>query len=1008
MNPDKAGAPGTYSLGTYEFAYKASPTECQGGARTVEGLQLGGGKEHVSQEVKGLSAETEYSVCLVARNSRGEETLGPAITFLTGPAPSEMPETQQADEITSTTAKLKGVLNPKHPGQAGGYWFTYMVSATNCVGPDDGLGPREGRTEEAAATGHQSEAVEATVLRLTPDTTYTACLVARNSAYEQAVGTPVTFTTKTAAPTIAEESVSHLGSGEATIGAEIGAGGLATSYRVEYGESEAYGSRTAEVRLPAAGAATGVLVHLEGLRQGTRYHYRLAATNELGTALGSDASFVTFVSTTTTALSLPDNRAYELVSPPEETQVYVPEVGESLRTGEGEFVASFEAYKLRAAENGGAVTFIGDPPASGVGGNGEQGEGGDGNVYLATRGASGWQSKDIELPEKGAEGVGDSIKDLSADLSVITLQNNYPIQAEPEPPTGCDIPPEYRYTAYSLIGGRYQSLVPTDGTPGHCYAEVDDGISADDSHILLSAPYAFTASAIESHEFSKQNLYDSVGGTLHQDNVLPDGEPQQHPDGRFGGPGVLVGDVSGDGSRIFWTDMNTEVTPEDPAGTTRLFVRENDTQPQSPIGPKGECTAPQDACTVQVDASQGGPGAGGDGQFKGASSDGSKVFFTDENRLTADATAAPNEPDLYEYEVNGEAGRPGVLTDLTVAKSGDADVREFLGASEDGSYVYFVADGMLTNEPNAEGKTPVAGKPNLYVSHNGATTFIVTEPGIMTAEVAPGGHAVAFRSLQSLTGYDNDGYRGEELPEIFVYEADEAHIFCASCSSTGAPPVPSSEAWEDTDNAVVPIGQNPAFGLRWINTTGTQVFFMTNQPLVSGDTNSRDDVYEWESDGTSACQQAAGCIAPLSDVSSPTAAFLLDTSASGDDVFFTERASLTQTAVGEAVKLYDARVDGNREQAALSCTGTGCQGVPPAAPIFATPSSVTFNGVGNFEPAAAGKTVTPKQRKTGVQARAEKLRKALKRCKRDPRKRRAACERVARKTYGPAKRKGKR
>jgi len=30
------------------------------------------------------------------------------------------------------------------------------------------------------------------------------------------------------------------------------------------------------------------------------------------------------------------------------------------------------------------------------------------------------------------------------------------------------------------------------------------------------------------------------------------------------------------------------------------------------------------------------------------------------------------------------------------------------------------------------------------------------------------------------------------------------------------------------------------------------------------------------------------------------------------------------------------------------CTGSGCQGVPGAPPIFSTPSSVTFNGIGNF------------------------------------------------------------
>ena len=42
------------------------------------------------------------------------------------------------------------------------------------------------------------------------------------------------------------------------------------------------------------------------------------------------------------------------------------------------------------------------------------------------------------------------------------------------------------------------------------------------------------------------------------------------------------------------------------------------------------------------------------------------------------------------------------------------------------------------------------------------------------------------------------------------------------------------------------------------------------------------------------------------------------------------------------------------------CTGTGCQGIPGAPPIFATPSSVTFEGVGNF--AAPVKQAGPKRK----------------------------------------------
>ena len=52
--------------------------------------------------------------------------------------------------------------------------------------------------------------------------------------------------------------------------------------------------------------------------------------------------------------------------------------------------------------------------------------------------------------------------------------------------------------------------------------------------------------------------------------------------------------------------------------------------------------------TVQVDEQQGGSGPSGGGSFKAATADGSKVFFLDESKLTADSTAEAGEPDLYE------------------------------------------------------------------------------------------------------------------------------------------------------------------------------------------------------------------------------------------------------------------------------------------------------------------------------------------------------------------------
>jgi hypothetical protein len=64
------------------------------------------------------------------------------------------------------------------------------------------------------------------------------------------------------------------------------------------------------------------------------------------------------------------------------------------------------------------------------------------------------------------------------------------------------------------------------------------------------------------------------------------------------------------------------------------------------------------------------------------------------------------------------------------------------------------------------------------------------------------------------------------------------------------------------------------------------------------------------------------------------------------------RAQLAPEDTNEAYDVYDARVDGVQPVLPPACSGTGCQGIPGQAPTFATPSSVTFEGVGNFAPPA--------------------------------------------------------
>jgi hypothetical protein len=238
--------------------------------------------------------------------------------------------------------------------------------------------------------------------------------------------------------------------------------------------------------------------------------------------------------------------------------------------------------------------------------------------------------------------------------------------------------------------------------------------------------------------------------------------------------------------------------------------------------------------------------------------------------------------------------------------------------------------------------------------------------------MAPDGHALVFSSSLNLTGHP---YPNEGSEEVYVYDAHDSSLFCASCRAQAS-------------------GGNLTSGHRWVSEDGNRVFFNSEAPLVVNDINGARDVYEWERDGSGACTEADGCVYLLSS-GIEGAAGLLDASASGNDVFMVTRQRLVSEGLNENVEVYDARVGGELTVAPPQCSGTACQGVPAAAPIFATPASVTFAGVGDFPPPTSTASSTPK-----TLTRAQKLSRALEACHKKRHKARSVCESKAHKLYG--------
>ncbi len=387
------------------------------------------------------------------------------------------------------------------------------------------------------------------------------------------------------------------------------------------------------------------------------------------------------------------------------------------------------------------------------------------------------------------------------------------------------------------------------------------------------------------------------------------------------------------------------------------------------------------APTVQVDASKVGS-EGGKGTFLTASGDGSRVFFADGLRLTSDSTAeGAIGKDIYLFDVSTHQ-----LTDITVDKNPadekGAAVQGVLGASADGSYLYFVAEGDL-----AAGA--VSGEDNLYVWHEGETKFIATlasqdesflppapggagdwSPSITkrTARVSPSGESVVFMSAAGLTGYDNtDLLTGRRDEEVYLYDAGSGTLRCVSCNPTGGRPLGPSGIAAGTNFENYGDEGRSLYQPRVLSEDGHRVFFETYDALVPQDTNGQLDVYEYEVPGSGTCTSASetfsersgGCVSLISGGESDEESSFVDASADGSDVFFVSSQPLVAQDTDTLPELYDARENGGFPVSpALECTGTGCQGAPAPPPTFATPPSATFSGIGNF--ASAPRLVKPK------------------------------------------------
>ena len=463
----------------------------------------------------------------------------------------------------------------------------------------------------------------------------------------------------------------------ATLEAEINPEATPTACHFDYDSAANYaasGELASEIPASAVVAAgeepVKVRAHSTDLSPGTEYVYRVTCSKKEGAPEDTgeqDSGTVMRLRTQqgVASAALPDQR-----------------VSETVAAGAGGPALCPQEEGLPVVARGGsAIVFARRAPG------GQEAQGNYATVDLARHAGGGWTTTDMATPYTIAPGAftgqGTEYQLFSGDL---TAQIAAPWSASSLAEGGIAGSP-YRRTE---AGGQaqYEPLL----TPGAVLKGTEltgaqpirlQGGNQALTSVVFASSAPLTASSVPGA------IYEWAQGGLADVSVLP-GASETSVGAKIGTQYNAAENarnaVSADGALVYWRPETGEAVG--------LYVR--DTQ-------SGE--------SLRLDVPQGVTPEGAEPEepiYQIASVDGTRVFFTDTQRLTPNASAASGAPDLYECEVTAPPAGPlaCALSDITaeVLNEGEhADVQGLVaGANEAGSRLYFVATGALEGANAAE------------------------------------------------------------------------------------------------------------------------------------------------------------------------------------------------------------------------------------------------------------------------------------------------------------------
>ena len=184
------------------------------------------------------------------------------------------PITEPATDVGATSATLHGTVD----GPADDVHFEYGTTAS-------GRYDLATKPEEVTAAG----AVSAPATSLTGETEYHYRIVA--DGVPSANNETFTTTANPLPPVISNQRTRDVKTDSATATASVNANRTPTTYYVEWGTTNRYGSQTASASAGSGSSPATVTAQITDLKPYTLYHWRTVATNTAGTTRGRDRTF---------------------------------------------------------------------------------------------------------------------------------------------------------------------------------------------------------------------------------------------------------------------------------------------------------------------------------------------------------------------------------------------------------------------------------------------------------------------------------------------------------------------------------------------------------------------------------------------------------------------------------------------------------------------------------------------------------------------------------------------